>query len=264
MVQLKRHISIFFLQFQEVIEDRGRIFVWTLLAMISPLVYMLFWRGTKGVAGWSVDEIISYYLLAIVMYAAVMSHQEEHIATIDIQEGGLTAYLLKPFPYVRFLFFNEASYRVLQGLLGVFMLACFAFLFPGIFIFTNHVDIFLLSVLSMFFAFLITFVFKTAIGLLAFWMTEMRGIFEPINFVLIVFAGLLMPLAFLPHWLESIAYLTPFAYMIYFPVLAFEGKLTMLQLLSVLGMQLVWISILFCLYKILWRAGLKQYTAVGQ
>jgi ABC-2 type transport system permease protein len=73
-----------------------------------------------------------------------------------------------------------------------------------------------------------------------------------------------MPLAFLPDWLERIASMLPFAYMIYFPVIAFEGKLTLIELLQILGVQCVWIGVFFFVYKALWRAGLKKYTAVGQ
>lgn len=264
MRHIQRHITIFFLQFQEVLEDRGRIVVWSILAAVSPLVYILFWQGTNGAAGWTREEIQSYYLLAIFMYASVMSHQEEHIAIVDIQEGALTAYLLKPYSYIRLLFYNEISYRTIQGALAVLCLLCISFLFPHLITVTNQLDIFLFSCVILVCAFFLTFIFKTVIGLLAFWTTEMRGIFEPVTFILVIFSGMLIPLAFFPDWLAKITSFLPFASMIYFPVLAFEGKLAMPQLWSVLGVQIAWIIALYGVYRLLWWAGLKQYTAVGQ
>lgn len=259
-----RYFRMFLLQFQEVIEDRSRIVVWVLLATIAPLVLILFWRGAKAIPGWTYADITSYYLFTIVMYATVMCHQEEHIATTDIQEGGLTAYLLKPFSYFWLTFFNEVSYRIIECVVALSVLATFIFFFPRLFTFTTNPEILLLSVLITITAFLLTFVFKMAVGMVAFWMTEARGAFEAVNMTITLLSGILMPLAFLPNWLEPIASSSPFAYMIYFPVIAFEGKLTILQLWNVFGMELVWLGVFYLLYRKLWKEGLKQYTAVGQ
>jgi ABC-2 type transport system permease protein len=259
-----RYVRIFSLQFQEVITDRSRIVVWLLLSMISPIILILFWRGATHIPGWTSEEIISYYLFSIVVYAGVMCHQEEHVASIDIQEGGLTAYLLKPFSYLRLIFFNEVSYRLLQGIVSLFFLGCLLFFFPNLFSFSKSLDVLLLSCLIVLGAFFLTFIFKMAVGLAAFWMIETRGLFESVNVLIVLFSGVLMPLAFLPDWLERIASMLPFVYMIYFPVIAFEGKLTLIELLQILGVQCVWIGVFFFVYKALWRAGLKKYTAVGQ
>lgn len=259
-----RYLRIFLLQFQEVIEDKSRIIVWFLLATIAPLILILFWRGATQINGWTSAEIASYYLFAIVVYAGAMCHQEEHIATIDIQEGGLTAYLLKPFSYIRLIFFNEISYRLLQGTLGLIFLGCLVFVSPKLFAFTQSINIFLLSCLIVIFAFMLAFVFKMVVGLLGFWMTETRGAFEAVNVLIVIFSGTLMPLSFLPHWLESIAYTMPFAYMIYFPVVALEGKLNIGQFWQVLMMQFIWMSVMYLLYRVLWKYGIRKYTAVGQ
>ena len=259
-----RYLRFFLLQFQEVIEDKSRIIVWFLLATIAPLILILFWRGASLSNGWTSAEITSYYLFAIVIYAGAMCHQEEHVATIDIQEGGLTAYLLKPFSYIRLIFFNEISYRLIQGSVGLILLGLLILLFPQLFTFTKEIDIFLLSCLMLILSFSLTFVFKMVVGLLGFWMTETRGAFEAVNVLIVIFSGTLMPLAFLPEWLEKIAYLLPFAYMLYFPVIAFEGKLSIDQFGPVLISQLIWIVIMYLLYRILWKYGIKKYTAVGQ
>lgn len=259
-----RYFKLFLLQFQEVIEDRGRIFVWFLLATIVPLISILFWRGAGHIPGWTGEEITSYYLLAIIVYAGIMCHQEEHVAIVDIQEGGLTAYLVKPISYIYLVFFNELSYRLLQGGMGIVLLFCFLIFFPHFFAFTTSFVLLFYSCLVAIAAFFLTFIFKMNIGLLAFFMTETRGAFEAINVLLTIFSGIVMPLAFLPSSLASFVYALPFASMVYFPIIAFEGKLTTNELLHVLMIQTLWIIIFYGLYKILWQKGIKKYTAVGQ
>jgi ABC-2 type transport system permease protein len=259
-----RYLRIFSLQFQEVIQDRSRIVVWFLLACVSPLILILFWRGATHIPGWTTAEIMSYYLFAIVIYAGAMCHQEDHVATVDIQEGGLTAYLLKPFSYLKLIFFNEVSYRMVQGTIGLILLGVLMLAFPQLFAFTKSPAVLLLSILILFGAFALTFFFKMCVGLLGFWMTETRGAFEAVNVLITIFAGILVPLAFLPVWLEQIAYYLPFSYMLYFPIIAFEGKLSIIDLWHVFALQLFWIAVCYFLYRMLWRAGLKKYTAVGQ
>src|SRR5437667_429682 len=107
-----RYFKIFLLYSQEALEARSRIIVWFLLSCIFPTVLILFWRGAKNLGGWTIEEIISYYLLVVVMGTLLMSHHEDHVAILDIKEGGLTAYLLKPFSYFWLIFFNETPYRL--------------------------------------------------------------------------------------------------------------------------------------------------------
>jgi ABC-2 type transport system permease protein len=193
-----------------------------------------------------------------------MCHQEDHVATIDIQEGGLSAYLLKPISYLRLIFYSELSYRLLNGFLGFLLLSGLLLFFPTLFSFTKRFDLFLLSCIVLVCAFFLTFIFKMVVGLLAFWMTEVRGAFEAVEVMIVIFSGTLMPLAFMPQWLDAIAHVLPFSYMVYFPVIAFEGKLSLSQFGQVIGMQFFWIGVLSFLYRIMWSKGLKKYTAVGQ
>ncbi|HWY79649.1 MAG TPA: ABC-2 family transporter protein [Candidatus Sulfotelmatobacter sp.] len=259
-----RYLRIFLLQFQEVLEDRSRITVWFLLAAVTPLILLLFWRGASHINGWTSAEITSYYLFAIAIFAGTMCHHEEKVGITDIQAGGLTMYLLKPFSYIKLLFLNEIVYRMLQGTLGFVLLGCLVLIFPNIFAFTHAFDIFFVSCLIFISAFMLTFIFKTVVGLLGFWMTETRGAFEAVSVLIVIFSGVLMPLVFLPSWMQSLTMVLPFSYMLYFPVIAFEGKLTMLQCGQVLLGQLIWMAALYVFYRILWKYGIEQYTGVGQ
>ena len=58
------------------------------------------------------------------------------------------------------------------------------------------------------------------------------------------------------------AYL-PFQYLTYIPVLALQGKLESATIYQHLFNQLVWITILYIIYKYIWSKALKNYTAYG-
>lgn len=259
-----RYFRIFLLHFQDVFEQRGRSLVWLLLTFVGPLVMILFWRGASAIPDWSMQQITSYYFLIIILGAFIMTHIEEEIGRKDIHEGQLTMFLLKPFSYIGMKFFYALPNRLIQGIFGVLFFLILFLLFPNMFSLTESPLLLLLGVFVVVGGFFIAFLFKMIVGLFAFWMTEARGLFDVINAFLMIFAGYLMPLSLFPSWLANVTYLLPFSYMLYFPVLAFEGKLKIEELLHVLGMQALWIGLLFFLYKIVWNAGIKKYSAVGQ
>lgn len=113
-------------------------------------------------------------------------------------------------------------------------------------------------------AFMLCYLFKMIISLLAFWVTDIWGIFELVEVTLVIFAGNIMPIDLFPIWLQRIATTLPFSYMVYFPVIAFQGRLTVYQLTNVIAIQLVWIVVLAFLYKILWINGIKKFSGVSQ
>lgn len=102
------------------------------------------------------------------------------------------------------------------------------------------------------------------IALLAFWITELRGLFEVVEVLILILGGALMPLSLYPEFLEKIASFLPISYVIYYPIIAMQGQLTNIEILKVIGLQLIWITILGFIYQRVWRAGVKQYSAIGQ
>lgn len=261
---IRRFSRIFLLFFQDAFQHRSRSLVYLLLSIIGPFLMMLFWRGVHPAKDWTYSLITSYYIYIILAGAFLMTHIEEDVARIDIQEGNLTTYLLRPFSYFWIKFIDSFSYRVIQGFFGILVLLFFFFFYPDVLTLSHSLSILLLSVLISLLALFLTFTFKMIIGISAFWLIEIHGIFEITEVVLAVFAGFLMPIVLLPEWLFHVASLLPFSYMIYYPIVAFEGKLTIHELLQTLVIQFVWLVLFYIFYQVLWKAGIRKFSAVGR
>src|SRR3989338_3301247 len=176
-----RYVKILLLHFENVLEHRMRSLVWFLVSLLNPLLYILFWRGAfQGRSeigpGRTFSSLTSYYFLLTVASAVLTVHIEEDVAAYDIQEGKLVSYLLKPFSYYWFKFFDEINYRILQGSYGLLALVILQLFFGQFIILTNNVVIIILSLVIIFLAYILSFTFKMIIGILAFWMTEIFGI----------------------------------------------------------------------------------------
>ena len=74
-------------------------------------------------------------------------------------------------------------------------------------------------------------------------------------------SGLLAPVVSFPAYVKSWIYLTPFPYLIDFPANLLSGNETNIR--GGLSMQIIWIFLLFPLFKKIWFEGTKKYTAMG-
>ena len=55
----------------------------------------------------------------------------------------------------------------------------------------------------------------------------------------------------------------PFRYMIGFPVEVLTGQLSTAEMWFGFAIQAGWLAVAMALFAILWRAGVKRYSAVG-
>lgn len=264
---MRRYATIFSLYAQHALEYKARSFVWFFVIFMDAMVYLLFWRGaltstsTPGI--WTFSEAVSYYLLILIAGSFLQVHIEEEVAFEDIQYGKLSQYLLRPFSYTKFKFFQELPWRIIQGGFGVLTLV-------GITIFVRRpefirdasaVPVVLAIIVSAYF---LCFIYKMIVGSLAFWTIDFSGLHNIQTIIFLLFSGVLVPLHLLPPAIRDFALIQPIAYMLYFPVRAVQGALPTIELWRVLGMQWFWLIVLMILYRWLWKRGLRAFTAVGQ
>ncbi len=118
-----------------------------------------------------------------------------------------------------------------------------------------------LAYLSTHLAFSIAFLLQSLVAALCFW-TEKSSSLERLIFVPYLFlSGLLVPLSAFPTNVLKVAMLTPFPYLINFPAKILSGM--PVDIFNGFLAQILWISILIPSVNILWKLGVKRYTAMG-
>jgi len=260
---------IFLLSFQHVLENRSRSFIWVLYVLLPAVVFMLFWIGVVkssggDVSGWNFSTITSYYFLLTVLGSTVIAHIEEDVAEEDIRLGELTNYLMKPFSYFWTKFLEETPWRLIQGAFGVLIVIAFIFIFGNFFTLASSPLVIVLALLIMVLAYMLCFTFKMSLGLSAFWLTDSRGLFQILEVLLLIFGGFVVPITLLPEAFSKIAQVLPFSYIVYYPIVAIQGNLSITQMLTVIFAQLAWIFVFYLVYKVVWSEGRRKYTAMGQ
>lgn len=263
-----KYLKIFQLNFNDAFEARSRSFVWFLLALINPVIATIFWRGAlveqkEVLPGWNLSSLATYYLLLILANTLLNVHIEEVVAKIDIYEGRLVNYLLRPFSYVWFKFFEELPYRLIQFVFSCIIFICFLVFFGRFAVLDLTLSQLILVIPILILALLLSFYFKMIVGISAFWFTDYMGLQELVFVMMLVFGGFVLPLELFPENLARFVYGLPFPYIIYFPIVALQGKLNPVNQLTVIVRQLFWLGLFIWVYRKLWKIGVKKFTGVG-
>ena len=112
-------------------------------------------------------------------------------------------------------------------------------------------------------AFAVRFLLEWTLALSAFWTTRV-GAVNQIYFVLMLFlSGQFAPLTLFPFPVQIMANILPFRWLISYPIDLMTGRLTLNEALIGLGAQAAWLIVSYILFRIVWRAGVKIYSAVG-
>jgi ABC-2 type transport system permease protein len=237
--------------------------------LIPLLSLLLLWRaiyeGAEGreVGGYELSELITYYLVVNIVVALTAVTEDDWQIAADIRDGRISQFLLKPVDYLR--------YRFCLFLAGRLVYTAAALVPTGLFLLSQHEHLeapasaahlgFFLAALAM--TAVLQFLVSFTMALLAFWILEVA------TFIFILFAfeyvagGHLFPLDLLPSFWRELLNLTPFPYMLYFPVRVYLGRLDGAELWTGLGIQAGWLLAVYLLARWVWRRGLRHYSAVG-
>src|SRR6185312_12990122 len=112
-------------------------------------------------------------------------------------------------------------------------------------------------------AFQIGFFFEASVGMVGFWFLEVTSLLYIVMTLNFFISGQMLPLDLLPRpWSDLLKFL-PFQYMAYFPAVVFLGKVKGTMLWVYLLGELIWAVAFMVLARVLFRMGLRRYSAFG-
>jgi len=233
-----------------------------LFAMLSLWRTIYAGRGT-AIAGYTLAEMISYYLLVAVVDVLTAVNEDDWQIAADIREGNISQFLLKPMDYLWYRLCLFFSGRVAYVAVAVVPLAVFIFLLRGYFVFPPDGPALAAFLVSLVLTALLQFFISYAMAMLAFWVLEVS------TFIFILFAfeylasGHMFPLDILPPALKHALFFTPFPYQLYFPVSIYMGKIAGADLLRGMLVQAGWVLVAYGFARFMWRRGVRHYGAFG-
>ena len=262
---LRLYAQQFKTTFASMVQYRASLFIWMIAQVLEPLVYLIVWstvsNGSGGsVGGYTAQGFAAYYLALMlvnqVTYTWIMYEYEYRV-----RQGSLSFALLKPVHPIH----SDISDNLSSKLVTLPILLAVAGVLALIFHPTAALNMWsvLAFIPALMLAFLVRFLLEWTLALAAFWTTRVNAI-NQVYFILMLFlAGQIAPLTLFPQWIQILADILPFRWMLGFPVELVLGRLTQLQALEGLAVQAAWVIVSLALVRVVWRAGVRVYSAVG-
>lgn len=246
------------------------VLIWAVWGFVGPLISLAVWsavsaaRGgtvTNGATSYGRADFASYFLVFMVFGHLTMSWEAFGFFSFRVRNGDLSPMLLRPIHPLHADAASNVSFKIVTStMLFPIWIALWIMLKPT----PPHsaLDV-LMAVPAVFMAGVLRYIMQYALAILAFWTTRLDAI-NQLYFTLDSFlAGRIAPLALMPGILGAVAVYSPFRSMGAFPVELALGRVPPEQILPGFALQLGWIVVAICLFNVLWRAGIKQYSAVG-
>jgi ABC-2 type transport system permease protein len=217
--------------------------------------------GTSQIGGYGLAQAITYVWLVQGLMTVVQVYGGSEIA-MRIRSGDITIDLLRPIrTEVAYLAtdYGRAAYHTLYR--GVPPVVIGALLY-GLVAPTDPL-MWLAFVASLVLAVAVAYFFRFLCNLSAFWLLDFRGVSLIAVIVVNLLSGFIIPVSFFPHWLAVIASLTPFPSMVQTPVDIFTGHADGSAALTAIGVQALWVGLLFLACRVVFLRGRRMLVFQG-
>jgi ABC-2 type transport system permease protein len=247
------------------LQYRAMLFIWLIGQVLEPLIYLVVWsavsRSTGGnVGGYTTGEFGAYFILLMLInhstFTWIMWEQEYRI-----RQGTFSFALLKPVHPIHSDIADNLSYKLITAPVMLMVALALSLAFHPEFHFSPWLLAAFFPALAL--AFLMRFLMEWTLAMVAFWTTRVSAINQMYYVLLLFFSGQIAPLSLLPGPIRAIASILPFRWMISFPIELLLGRLTPSQVLAGFAAQVAWLAVCLILMKVVWRAGVRVYSAVG-
>jgi ABC-2 type transport system permease protein len=251
--------------FASMVQYRASLVIWMIAQVLEPLVYLVVWSTVSNSSGGSVGDFSTrafagYFILLMlvnqVSYTWIMYEYEYRI-----RQGMLSFALLKPVHPIHADIAENLSSKAITLPIMLLVAGGLALLFHPLVSPAPWALVASVPVLAL--AFLVRFLLEWALAQVAFWTTRVNATNQAYFVAVLFLSGQMAPLTLFPWPVQVVAAVLPFRWLIGFPVELLLGRLTVVQAMTGLGAQAIWLLMALVLVRLVWRAGVKVYSAVG-
>lgn len=247
-------------QYATMVEYRAEIALWALSGVL-PLIMLGVWQGSGAgaAAEWSAQSL-SRYFMAVFLVRQFTVVWLIHVFEEDLLQGRLSPQLLQPLhPLWRHLAAHVAEQATRLPFVAL-MLALAALLQASALPHPTVLQL-LLALLAIAASFVLRFCLQIILAMACFWSERAAALDRLLLIPYLFLSGLVAPLDTFPPGLRAFATATPFPLMVDFPARLLAG----LPVATATGFVAIaaWCAVLLPIGLLLWRVGLRHYSAMG-
>jgi ABC-2 type transport system permease protein len=221
---------------------------------VTPILGILVWSAVLP----GDSQVSTYYVALLVVQLMTVSY-EHHTLSNTIYGGELANILTRPQPVVLGVLGSNIALRIWHVIFGL-PLIVIAAAAAGISLEPEQV---LLSLPALVLGAALRFVFTYILALTALWTERAHGMVALGETLIFLLGGIAAPILLLSEPYRTLGQALPFWSMLGLPAEAATGTLTGTELAHAYGAQLGWLITLVVVAAVVWRTGLRRFTAVG-
>lgn len=262
---MRKYLFIVLQSFQRALAYRAAFFFGLGVSLLQVAALYYFWMavyaGATRLGGFSWHQMITYLCVAFAVNQLISWGIEISIGRA-IRDGSIAMELLKPLDYQLYKLCEAGGSVLLQGLLVALLTFVLAIGLLGIAL-PGDLTTYLLFLVSVGLSVLIAFSLSYITGLAFFWTTNYWGLMHIRRWLVDLLSGALVPLVFLPEWLQGIVLALPFQAIVHTPLSIYLGLLPEADRLQALLVQLLWAIALWFTARLLFAQAIKRVTVQG-
>lgn len=255
---------------QEAVVYRANFICFLIGEIMSAFIMYFVWKavflssGSKTFMGFTMEDMAVY--LFITFLTGYLTYSDgAFVVGEEIVDGSIAARMIRPCSFEMCFLFQELGNRLISvSMIFVPMVAgveIYRYITCGELRF--NIVYFLLYIVSLLIAYMISFYFNVCYGFMAFFFKNLWGTTLIKETLVSFLSGAVVPLAFLPSGLAAVLNFLPFASLSYTPVMIYMGMYTYPQIAMRLGLQLFWMVVMFGVSKLIWRSAVKRLAVQG-
>jgi ABC-2 type transport system permease protein len=230
----------------------------------EPVIYLVVWSTIAeqqggSVGGLTTGDLAAYYIV----WTLVRNMNVVSVGAWDyrVRTGELSPALLRPLHPMHWDVGYYAGWKFVVIVLWLPIAVLLSELFHPNFTF-RPIDIVVFA-LAIWGAYLVRTVTYAVVGMSAFWTTRIWPIVQVVMTLELLLSGRLVPLSLMPDWAQSLANVLPFKWTFGFPIETVVGRLPDSELLGGLLAQVAWVVVGAIAVRVVWRIGIRRYSAVA-
>jgi viologen exporter family transport system permease protein len=213
------------------------------------------------IAGYTLTAAVTYTGLTQAILRAVQIFGWQDLMK-TVRSGDIASDLAKPFDYYFFWLAQDLGANITHLIVrGAPIMLAYALATPMVW--PADASAALTFTLSLVLAMLVSFAWRFCVNITALWSADALG-FARLGYTLAMFlSGFLVPVAFFPPWLKTIAAWTPFPAMVEMPVQIWLGILSGPAASAALVQQAVWLGVMMLTGRLMLAAGTRKLVIQG-
>lgn len=223
-------------------------------------IYRALYGGRSEVDGITLTMVTTNFILSMGLDAVFFV--DDYYLPSRIQSGSIATELLLPVSIHGRMLANNMGNALFQLIFHFVPTVAVSVLVIGIAAPAEPLAL-LLFLLSALLGYGVLWTISFVAQMFSFWLINIWSIVTIKNSLIKVLSGSMIPIWFMPDWMQEVIHFTPFSSIYFMPVQIYLGQLSLSDILNSFLIQLFWIAVLFSFGMLLWKKGQKKLVVQG-